>query len=188
MNNHLISDLTNIVVSYSDTETYKKLKNTFPNEFRDAKIDEMNLLCNIPYKSILKYAEEYKFIQTYTKLEFPNNKVNPEDLIISSTRDYYGHRIPSKILDCKNIYDTRDFLDSLYNFYSKADKNYLLRQRFNVFFISDYEEDERLSKIMMEVRDKILKDEPDIYETTNPWDYIGTIEKYLEIKLTELGY
>jgi hypothetical protein len=59
MDNYLLKDLTDISISYMNTETYKKLKNIYPQEFKNSKTDELNLFCNVPYEKLLEYAKIY---------------------------------------------------------------------------------------------------------------------------------
>jgi hypothetical protein len=175
MNNHLIPDLTNIVVSYSDTQTYKKLKNIYPTEFRDAKIDEMNLLCNTSYELLLKLISAYNNINDNLK-DVLHSKIECSDLIINhiTTYDWSGD-CEEIIIKNENIFKSSMLIEYLFR------NNHNLYEKFSQKFGNNTLDVKR--KNMLEIRDKILKNEKNIYETTNPCDYVEIIKKYIIAEL-----
>jgi hypothetical protein len=181
MNTHIIPDLSSIVISYMDTETYKKLKNIYPNEFKDAKIEEMNLFCNVSYDFLLKVVKHYTQITELAKLNFPNSKINTEDLIVFTQFSVHDD-LEEKINKYERRYNSEKFFKTLF------ENRHILSGKYNAFITDNYGDDEYVTKFMLQIRQKILKEEINIYETTDPYNYIDVIAKYMELKLTELGY
>jgi hypothetical protein len=175
MQNHLITDLTNIVITYIDTETYKKLKNIYPEEFSNNKAEELNLFCNTPYDFLLRCAEEYSEAIRRVNFLFPKRKVRPDDLVVITSSDEINENdIHDLILENETIYTDPVFIDSL--FYN----NKKLRLKFDKYI--SYNNGD-ISNFMLQINEEILKNESDIYETDDPDDYMEIVEKYIIKKL-----
>jgi hypothetical protein len=168
--NYLIPDLNKVVISYMDTETYKKLKLIYPKELSDSKIDELNLLSCISYSSLLKLVSIYNNKIVNSKQNRPNNKIDAEYLLFEYLENYNCSNLDDILYEYEQYYKSQDLYSILFKDNIELHNQFLNKIGRNC--------SERLL-VMLNIRDKILKNEPDIYETTDPKSYINIIEKYL---------
>jgi hypothetical protein len=173
MDNYLLNDLVDISVKYMNTETYGKLKKVFPEIFDDEKKEELNLLCDVPYELFIKLAKVYSSV----KQNMGKSKINLLDLIY--------------IVDCSLTLKLQ-----IESFYEKFADLTFMRDVINkqglsnfkyVKFCKDSNNGQFIS-VLYRIREKILKNEPDINETTNPLGYREIIAKYFDQELIEMGY
>jgi nitrate reductase alpha subunit len=172
MNNYLLNDLINITISYMNTESYKKLKKIYPQEFNDIKTDELNLIGNISYKSLIDILKTYENFKSCIETLFPLNKIEPCEKMLDSHSTTFINEIGDKIKGYKNIFISSGLFQNII-LKIRDDKNLTLK------YYDLFNKDEMRSERMLKIREKILKNESNIYETTYPYNYIDIIVKYV---------